>query len=155
MANTRKTLERVPFDKCECRPHPKSPTLIWLAGHAANIPSWTSITLNQDFLDINPPGQQPPRANPPKSRDELLQLFDSNRMTAREVLEKNGDAEFMKPWTLLNGDKLVLTMPRIAVPRSFVMNHLIHHRAQLGVYLRLNDVPVPALYGPSVDEGAF
>jgi uncharacterized damage-inducible protein DinB len=155
MANTRKTLERVPFDKVEWRPHPKSPTLMWLAGHVANIPSWTTITLNQDSLDINPPGQERPRANAPKSLEELLQAFDNNRTTARGVLEKTADAEFMKPWMLLNGGKTVLTMPKIAVLRSFVMNHLIHHRAQLGVYLRLNDVPVPALYGPSADESPF
>jgi uncharacterized damage-inducible protein DinB len=155
MANTRKTLERVPLEKSEWRPHPKSPTLIWLAGHVANIPSWTTITLNQDSLDINPSGQEQPRANPPRSRDELLQMFESNRTAAREVLERTADHEFMKPWTLLNGGKTVFTMPKIAVLRSFVINHLIHHRAQLGVYLRLNDVPVPALYGPSADEGAF
>jgi uncharacterized damage-inducible protein DinB len=155
MANTRKSLERVPFDKANWRPHPKSPTLIWLAGHVANIPSWTTITLNQDSLDVNPPGAEAPRANPPKSREELLETFDKNRAAARERLEKTSDAEFMKPWSLLNGGKTVMTMPKVAVLRGFVMNHLIHHRAQLGVYLRMNDVPVPALYGPSADEGSF
>jgi uncharacterized damage-inducible protein DinB len=155
MANTRKSLERVPFDKASWRPHPKSPTLIWLAGHVANIPSWTTITLNQDSLDVNPPGAEPPRANPPKSREELLEIFDKNLAAARETLQKTSDAEFMKPWSLLNGGKTVMTMPKVAVLRGFMMNHMIHHRAQLGVYLRMNDVPVPALYGPSADEGAF
>lgn len=155
MANTRKTLERVPLDKSEWRPHPKSPTLGWLAWHVANIPSWTNIALGQDSLDVNPPGQQRPTPNTPKSREELLQTFEKNRTAAREVLEKATDSEFMKPWSLLNGGKTVMTLPKVAVLRGFVMNHMIHHRAQLGVYLRMNDVPVPALYGPSADEGAF
>lgn len=155
MSNTRKSLERVPFDKADWKPHPKSPTLLWLAGHVANIPSWTSITLTQDSLDINPPGQKPPSATPPRSSAELMETFEKNRKAARETLEKISDAELMKPWSLLNGGKTVLTLPRVAVLRGFVMNHMIHHRAQLGVYLRMNDVPVPALYGPSADEGAF
>lgn len=155
MANTRKSLERVPFDKADWRPHPKSPTLIWLASHVANIPSWTSITLGQDSLDINPPGEKRPAAAPPASREELLAAFEKNRASAREAIEKASDADFMKPWSLLNGGKTVMTLPKVAVMRGFVMNHLIHHRAQLGVYLRMNDVPVPALYGPSADEGAF
>jgi uncharacterized damage-inducible protein DinB len=155
MANTRKSLERVPFDKANWRPHPKTPTMAWLAGHVANLPSWTNVTLNQDSLDINPSGQKPPSADPPKSREELLQAFDKNRTAARETLEKTSDAEFMKPWSLLSNGKVVLTMPKVAILRGFVMNHLIHHRAQLGVYLRMNDVPVPGLYGPSADEGTF
>jgi uncharacterized damage-inducible protein DinB len=155
MANTRKALERVPFDRFDWKPHPKSPTLGWLAGHVANIPSWTEITLTQDALDINPPGQKPPSANPPKSREELLATFDKNREKAREALSKVSDAEFGKPWSLLSDGKVIFTQPRPAVLRGFVMNHLIHHRAQLGVYLRMNDVPVPALYGPSADESAF
>ena len=155
MANTRRALERVPFDKFDWKPHPKSPTLGWLAGHVANIASWTVITLTQDGLDINPPGQKPPSANPPKSREELLAAFDKNRAAARAALETAADATYMQPWSLLNGGKTVMTLPKVAVLRSFVMNHMIHHRAQLGVYLRMNDVPVPALYGPSADEGAF
>jgi uncharacterized damage-inducible protein DinB len=155
MANTRRALERVPFDKFDWKPHPKSPTLGWLAGHVANIASWTVITLTQDGLDINPPGQKPPSANPPKSREELLAAFDKNRAAARAALETAADATFMQPWSLLSGGKTVMTLPKVAVLRGFVMNHMIHHRAQLGVYLRMNDVPVPALYGPSADEGAF
>jgi uncharacterized damage-inducible protein DinB len=155
MANTRKALERVPFDRFDWKPHPKSPTLGWLAGHVANIPSWTEITLTQDALDINPPGQKSPSANPPKSREELLAAFDKNRDKARKALESVSDAEFGKPWSLLSEGKVVFTQPRPAVLRGFVMNHMIHHRAQLGVYLRMNDVPVPALYGPSADESPF
>lgn len=97
MANTRKALERVPLDKFDWKPHPKSPTLGWLAGHVANIPSWTEITLTQDALDINPPGQKPPSANPPKTREELLATFDRNRDKGRAALAKVSDAEFGKP----------------------------------------------------------
>lgn len=155
MANTRKALERVPFEKFDWKPHPKSPTLGWLAGHVANIPSWTVFTLTQDGLDLNPPGGKPPSANPPRSREELLATFDKNRDNAREALTKVSDAEFAKSWSLLNGGQVLFTQPRPAVLRGFVMSHMIHHRAQLGVYLRMNDVPVPALYGPSADESPF
>jgi uncharacterized damage-inducible protein DinB len=153
MANTRKTLERIPEDKFDWKPHQKSMPLGYLAVHLATMPGWTAETINRDSLDIAPVGGPPyemPKAN---SRGEVLETFDSGVATARAALEGVSDEELFKPWTLLSGGKEILTMPKVAVIRDFVMNHCIHHRAQLGVYLRLNDVPVPAIYGPSADEG--
>ena len=156
MANTRQTLERVPEDKLGWKPHEKSGTMGWLATHLANIPGWVTFTLDNDSLDLAPPGGASVGPLPPaNSRNELLEMFDKNVAAARVALAGAGDAQLAKSWSLLKGGKTVLSMPRIAVLRSFVMNHSIHHRAQLGVYLRLNNVPVPAIYGPSADEGSF
>ena len=155
MANTRKTLERVPEDKFGWKPHPKSGTMLWLAGHVAQIPGWCKEAFTLDSLDIAPPGQPPQQPSGPKSKKELLELFDKCVTAGRAALAKASDEDMMKPWSLLSGGKAIFTMPRVAVFRGFVMNHMIHHRAQLGVYLRLNDVPVPAIYGPSADEGSF
>jgi uncharacterized damage-inducible protein DinB len=155
MANTRKTLERVPEDKFSWKPHAKSGTMIWLAGHVAHIPGWAKETIERDSLDIAPRGQPPPQAELPGSRKELLELFDRSVAAGRAALSGASDEHLMKPWSLLASGKTILTMPRVAVLRGFVMNHLIHHRAQLGVYLRLNDIPVPSIYGPSADEGSF
>ena len=155
MANTRKTLERVPEDKFGWKPHPKSGTMLWLAGHVANLAGWGGFTMQSDELDIAPGGKHMDPPPPPKNRQELLDLFDKGRNDTRKALEGATDADLMKPWSLLNNGKNVFTMPKIAVIRGVVINHLIHHRGQLTVYLRLNDVPVPALYGPSADEGGF
>jgi uncharacterized damage-inducible protein DinB len=152
MANTRKTLERVPDEKFGWKPHEKSGTMGWLANHLATLPTWTGYTLNQDSLDLAPTGGSPPRPEPPTSREELLKLFDKNAAEARATIAGASDADFFKPWSLLSGGATLFTMPKVAVLRGFVMNHLIHHRGQLSVYLRLNDIPVPALYGPSADE---
>jgi uncharacterized damage-inducible protein DinB len=155
MANTRKTLERVPEDKFSWKPHEKSGTMGWLAAHLAHLPSWPVMTIQQDSLDISPQGAAPQPPPPPKSRQELLATFDKSVAEGRKAIASASDADLMKPWSLLHQGKTVFTMPRVAVLRAFVMNHLIHHRAQLGVYLRLNNIPVPAIYGPSADEGAF
>ncbi len=152
MANTRKTLERVPEDKLNWKPHEKSGTMAWLATHLANLPHWTVITLEESSFDMAPAGSPVRLPAPAASRRELIEMFDRNVAAARAAIAGAGDARFMEPWTLLSGGATVFTMPKIAVLRSFVMNHSIHHRAQLGVYLRLNDVPVPGLYGPSADE---
>ena len=152
MANTRKALERVPDDKFGWKPHEKSGTMGWLAGHLANLPTWTGYTINQDSLDLAPVGGEAPRAEPPASREELLKLFDKNVTEARAAIAAASDADLFQPWSLLKGGETLLTMPKIAVLRGFVMNHQIHHRGQLTVYLRLNDIPVPALYGPSADD---
>jgi uncharacterized damage-inducible protein DinB len=152
MANTRKSLERVPDDKFDWKPHAKSMTVRQLAVHLALFPSWMTETLERASLDYAPPGAppyQPPAVN---SRKELLEIFDRDVAKAREGLKGASDAQLMETWTLLAGGKTIFSMPRIGVLRSMVMNHMIHHRAQLGVYLRLNDLPVPALYGPSADE---
>jgi uncharacterized damage-inducible protein DinB len=152
MAGTRKTLERVPNDKLEWRAHPKSNTIGWNAAHLAEIPGWVEGTLTQFEWDIAPVGGEPYRTPVLNSRDEILEMFDQNVATARKTIEKTSDADFMKEWSLLMGGEKILTMPRLAVIRSFVLNHSIHHRAYLCSYLRLNDIPVPALYGPSGDE---
>ena len=152
MANTRKVLERVPGNKFEWRPHQKSGTMGWLAGHLANLPSWVPTTINCDELDLAPGGKTPEPPPLPNSATEILAAFDKNAAEARTAIAGASDSEFMKPWSLLKGGSTLLTLPKAAVLRSFVMNHLIHHRAQLGVYLRLNDIPVPLIYGPSADE---
>jgi uncharacterized damage-inducible protein DinB len=153
MASTRKTLERVPESKPDFRPHEKSMTLSRLAGHVAEIPMWAVMTLEQDVFDTNPAGGAPFSPGVMTSRQDTLAKFDEHVKKARTVLESTTDDAMMKPWTLKSGDRTIMTMPRIAVMRGFVLNHLIHHRAQLGVYLRMNDVPVPSIYGPSADEG--
>ncbi len=155
MANTRKTLERVPEDKLSWKPHQKSTSLGGLATHLANIPSWTKNTFEENELDIAPPDAPTVRLEPAKSRAELLEAFDKNVTSARAALVNASDESWKGPWSLLHGGNEIFTLPRTAVMRGFVMNHLIHHRAQLGVYLRLLDVPVPAIYGPSADEGGF
>ncbi len=154
MASTRKTLERAPEHKLEWTPHPKSSTLGGLVTHLANLPSWVCYTINQDSLDIAPNGE-PQRAAPLHSSAEIVETFDKNVAAARAAIAGASDEDLFKPWTLLANGKALMTLPRVAVLRSFVMNHLIHHRAQLGVYLRLNDIPVPSIYGPSADEGSM
>jgi len=153
MANTRRVLERVPDDKFDWTPHPKSGKLGWLAGHVANIPSWGAMTIQKDSIDIGPGAATPPAA--PKTRSELLAVFDKNVAETRAAIAGANDSQMMAPWSLMSGSQTIFTMPKAAVLRAFVMNHLIHHRAQLGVYLRLNDIPVPAIYGPSADESGF
>jgi uncharacterized damage-inducible protein DinB len=152
MQNTRKTLERVPDDKWGWKPHEKSGTVGWLTGHIATLPGWLTMTINTEELDyapVNGPSYQPPKI---ENRNEALANFDKESAEARIALASVSDAELMKGWKLLAGGKEVFTMPRIACIRSYVMNHLIHHRAQLGVYLRLVGVAVPGVYGPSADE---
>lgn len=155
MANTRKTLARVPDDKLDWKPHEKSTTMRGLTTHLANLVSWTVYTLDRDSLDVAPVGEEPFRVPPVNSTEEALETFDKNVAAARAALAGASDEDLMKPWSLLAGGKTIFTMPRIATLRSMVMNHTIHHRAQLGVYLRLNDVPVPSIYGPSADENPF
>jgi uncharacterized damage-inducible protein DinB len=148
MANTRKVLERLPEDKFGWKPHRKSFTMGALGTHVSNLPFWAVMTIEKDSIDVAAPMENPEA----KTRAELLERFDKNVTSARAAIAGTGDDRMRAPWSLVAGGKNILTMPRIAVLRSFVMNHMIHHRAQLGVYLRLNDVPVPALYGSSADE---
>ena len=155
MANTRKALERMPDDKFDWKPHEKSGTMGWLANHLANLPSWTVYTINQDSLDLAPTDGESIKWEGKGSRQELLDYFDKNVGAARAAIAEASDEEFLKTWSLLKGGVTLMTLPKIAVMRGFVMNHIIHHRGQFTVYLRLNDVPVPPLYGPSADEGAM
>ena len=149
MENTRKTLERVPEDKFAWKPHEKSMALGRLAQHLTEIPGWGRETLTKESVDMSGP-YQPPKV---ETRQQLLDIFDRNQTEVRDLLKKATDQDFMKPWALLSGGKTIFSMPRVAVWRAFIMNHMIHHRAQLGVYLRLNNIPVPSIYGPSADEG--
>ena len=153
MQNTRKTLERCPDDKWTWKPHEKSGTVSWLASHIATMVGWTGVTLtteNFDYAPVNGPAYEPPKI---ENRKQLLAEFDKNVAEARAALASASDVEMMKPWTLLAGGQAVFTMPRVACLRSMIFNHVIHHRAQLTVYYRLLGIPVPALYGPSADEG--
>ena len=156
MAATRKLLERVPDEKFDWSPHEKSMTLGRLAGHLAELPMWTAVSLDQDEFDVNPPdGEQEWEAANPTSSAETLALFDKNSADAREKIASTGDATFFEDWTLKSGDETLFTIPKIGVVRSFILNHSIHHRGQLTVFLRLLDVPVPQTYGPTADEPDF
>lgn len=152
MAGTRKTLERIPDDKLEWKAHPKSNTIGWVASHLADIPGWLQLTMQQESWDLHPVGGEPYRTPQLTNRQQILDSFDKNVAMAREALGSVSDADFMKNWTLLSGGQAIMTLPRIAVLRGFILNHSIHHRACLCVYLRLNDIPVPGLYGPSGDD---
>jgi len=149
MAGTRKTLARVPWEKADWKPHEKSMTLGHLAGHLAEVASWGSFTLETDELDFATFDYEPPRHG---STADLLAAFDGYVAASRAALERCDDATAMSPWTMRQGEQVFFTLPKIAVLRTFVLSHSVHHRAQLGVYLRLLDLPVPALYGPSADE---
>jgi uncharacterized damage-inducible protein DinB len=155
MATTRKVLERIPDDKLSWKPHEKSMTLGGLATHLSNIPSWTKNTFAADELDVAPPGAPPYRVEEKQSRREVLEAFDQNVTEARAAIEAATDENWQGKWSLLMTGKTIFTLPRPAVWRGFIMSHSIHHRAQLAVYLRLLDVPVPSIYGPSADEGTF
>lgn len=155
MISTRKTLERVPEDKFGWTPHEKSMPMGRLAGHIAELPGWTRIIVEKESFDVAPPGGPAYQAFQPKSRQELLAAFEANVETARNMVAPASEEDLMMRWTLLSSGKTVFAMPREAVLRTMVLNHLIHHRAQLGVYLRLNNIPVPSVYGPSADEAGM
>ena len=152
MATTRRVLERVPGARLSYRPHPKSWTLGELAMHVATIPSWSVMTLQKSELDMGPPDAPRPKTPEAKSVGELLERFDAQVQEARSAIANASDPTLLGDWSLLSGGKAMLTMPRIAVLRSFVMNHMIHHRGQLSVYLRLCDVPLPSVYGNTADD---
>ena len=150
MASTRKVLERVPDDKFGWKPHDKSFSMGNLASHLVNLVSWTVDTMNKTEFDMAGVSlEEMNRAA--KNRTELLSWFDASTAKARAALNKP-DADYFVPWTLKNGAQVFFTMPRYNCVRSFCLNHIVHHRAQLGVYLRLNNVAVPGAYGPSADE---
>ena len=150
MNTTRKTLERLPDDKLGWQPHEKSMTLGRLASHIAEMPQWAVVTLQTETLELDPKQKGYLAA----SAAALLEKFDTDVPEARQLLATISDEDMFKLWTLKVDGKSAFEMPRIGVLRSMVMNHMIHHRAQCGVYLRLLDVPVPGAYGPSADEKA-
>jgi uncharacterized damage-inducible protein DinB len=151
MATTRKMLERFPEDKAEWRPHDTCMTLGRLAGHVSELAGWVVPTIHQDKLTLDP-NYKP---NVVTSREATLKQFDETVKTSRAALAGASDEALMKPWSLEAGGKTVLTLPKVAVLRSFVMNHMIHHRGQLAAFYRIAGVPVPSIYGPSKDEQPF
>lgn len=146
MPPTRRLLERVPSEKGDWKPHPKSFSLAHLAQLVARMPGWLTLTMKEPSLDLS---------GAPKYSNEttatLLAEFDRCVKEARDVLSKAKDEDFSAPWSLTMGSRVLMTMPRLAVMRQNI-NHLSHHRGQLTVYLRLLDVPIPSIYGPTADE---
>ena len=152
-AGIRKTLERVPEGKNDWKPHPKSMPLGNLATIVA-IPAWLEIVVNMDELDINPPGGPKFKPQDWKTRKDLLAQFEASLKKGREVLEKTTDDRlFHTKWRMLSAGKVMSEQTRYVAVRDGVFNHMAHHRGQLTVYLRLNEEKVPAIYGPSADEG--
>jgi len=148
---TRKMLERVPQDKFDWKPHPKSGTLKWLATHVAELPGWVEMTLTTEGLDF---AANPYQQEPINSTAELLAYFERTLARGRASLEKATEEELEKMWTLRNGDQILLSSTKAEMIRTAYCQ-TVHHRAQLGVYLRLLDVPIPGSYGPSADEMNF
>ena len=149
MGTTRKLLERLPDDKLSWKPHEKSMSLAGLATHLGQIPHWAAAILNEPSFELDGAALH---IEAKTSRAEIVTAFDAVVQKTRPSLDKT-DAEYQQMWSLTRGDREVFSMPRIAALRTFVLYHIVHHRGQLSVYLRLNDVPVPAIYGPTADEG--
>jgi uncharacterized damage-inducible protein DinB len=150
MGLTRRLLERVPDGQFAWKPHEKSMTLGRLAEHLAELPGWAKVSILDTGIDMS--ASRPPHYVPPATRAAVLAMFDKNVTESRTALTGRTDAELMAPWTLKAQGKEIFTMPKAIVLRGFVMNHIIHHRGQMTVYLRLQDVPLPSIYGPSADE---
>ena len=146
---TRKLLERVPLEKGDWKPHEKSMPLARLSSHVAETSLWIWHTIENDTLDL---AVQPYEPIIPKTTGELLKFFDENNTRAEELLAKTSDEDIMKNWTMKRGEEVFISMPKAPVIRTFCMNHMYHHRGQLDVYLRLLDVPLPQIYGPTADE---
>ena len=150
-ASTRKMLELVPVEKNDWKPHPKSMKLGNLAAHIATLPSWIEMIIQTDEFDLGTMDYEPTIA---QSTEELIAIHNLNLDKAIAALENASEEDFEKIWTLRNGDHVIFSMPKKVVVRASAISHIIHHRAQLGVYLRLLDVPLPGVYGPSADEMA-
>lgn len=150
-ATTRKVLERIPESAWEWKPHEKSMSMIKLATHVAEMFTWFKVTIETPELDFAAGYEM----FEPKSSQELLDYFDKNISEATQALESMSDEVSGEGWTLRNGEQVYFTMPKAVVLRTFCFNHIVHHRGQLSVYLRLNDIPVPSIYGPSADEGSM
>lgn len=152
MASARRLLERIPEDKLAWKPHEKSMTLGRLAGHIAELPGFGAGAIKTDGIDFatRPSGSKPFVA---ESQRQVLDVFDKKVAEVRAVIAATTDADWAKSWKLSAGDKVFFNGSKTLAMRRMVLSHIIHHRAQLGVYLRLNDVAVPSVYGPSADEG--
>jgi uncharacterized damage-inducible protein DinB len=154
MASTRKLLERLPDEHKDWKPHEKSWPLGSLAIHLCNLPVWAVMTLQQTELDVNPPGGAPWKSPAYTDRAAALAMFDDNVKAARAAIAATSDKDYMVDWSLKNAGHTLMTLPRVVCLRSFVLNHMIHHRGQLTVYLRLKNVPLPSIYGPTADDAA-
>ncbi len=152
MANTRKVLERIPDEKLNWKIHDKSNTIGWVANHLADIPGWVDMALSHDALDVEPVAGQPYKSPAEPTTEAIVAHFDKKVAQARTLLETVEDAKLHETWKLMKQGEEIMAMPRLAVLRTWVLNHTIHHRAHLCVYLRVNDIPVPGLYGPSADD---
>ncbi len=148
MKTTKKVLERVPFDKFDWVPHPKSTRLGILAVHVATLPGMGAQILTTDKLSFTAEHKQPQV----QSTAEIVALFEKSSGATRKALEDATDAQLLQPWKLIFGEKELLQAPRVLAFQTVMMNHHVHHRAQLGVFLRLNNIPIPGSYGPSADE---
>ena len=148
-ATTAKILERVPLDKIGWKPHEKSMELIRLASHVSELPGWVAHTLDKDELDFATMDYTP---FIPESTAALLEHHEKSVKSAEAAIEKSKEEDLLKPWTLRSGEQIYFTLCKQEVLRDFCLNHLVHHRAQLGVYLRLLSVPLPQSYGPTADE---
>jgi uncharacterized damage-inducible protein DinB len=146
---TRRVLDNVPEDKLAWRPHPKSYSLGQLAMHIAAAPGRVAAAAQQDVFEANF------RQSEAASKQEILDAFTESLASARAAVQQMDDAYLMAPWTAVRNGKPVMTVPRVAFLRSIMLNHIYHHRGQLSVYLRLLDVAVPSIYGPSADEDPF
>ena len=146
---TKRLLERLPEDKISWKPHEKSMPMSRLATHITEIPQWAEVIVNQDGLDMASVDFKPVML---ESRQEILESLQKNLDKFAEVLGGKDDEHLMASWKLKEGDKVLVDLPRAAAIRGFVISHVIHHRGQLSVYLRENDVPLPSIYGPSADE---
>lgn len=151
MANTRKMLERVPYEQATFKPHEKSRAMANEAMHIANVITWVPRIMNTPEVDVTKPGIFP-KLELPKNNQELLEMFDKNYNEGLKALENASDEALMTPWTFRNGEHVIFTLPRVAAIRNMGLNHHYHHRGQMSVYLRLAGVPVPGMYGPSADE---
>jgi uncharacterized damage-inducible protein DinB len=151
MANTRRLLEVVPAADAAWKPHPKSTSLGNLAAHIASLPRWARFVLEQPELDLGSPANASIAQVPFTTVPELLEQFDRHVREARAALDSVADAAMGVTWTLKNRGTTIFSMPRAAVVRGFIFSHMIHHRGQLSVYLRLRNVPLPSLYGPTAD----
>ncbi len=149
MAITRRLLERIPESAFDWKPHDKAFALGDLATHLARLPHWGAAILNHDQHDMKGTGQPP---SDQRSLADVLQLFDQNVTEVRRGLVNCNEADLSTPWTLAENGRVVMSLPRAAAFRSFLLSHVIHHRGQLSVYLRMQNVPLPPIYGPSADE---
>ncbi len=152
MAVTRTLMERAPESRLQWTPHPRSWTLAELCVHLAQLPLWGVMVIRQTAFDLHPVDGTPLPRPRFESHAATLRTFDEHVAQARHEINGAADEVLLARWTLQDAGRTVFTMPRLSVIRSFVLSHMIHHRGQLSVYLRLCDVPLPAIYGPTADS---